>query len=111
VVADHVGTFVDWTGPIETHVEGYAKAVRRHLSEVADPDRFISAFLSGFTERFLHIQGEYAKHRRAFDTLFNHRPWDPAGSMACRWYHVLERLRRAEARKIGQLLSGRIRGV
>jgi len=109
IVADHVGTFVDWTGPIETHAQGYARAVKRHLKGVADPERFIQAFLSGFTERFLHIQNEYAKHRGAFDTLFNHRPWDPAGSMACRWYHVLDRLHRAEPRKLSQGLASHLR--
>ena len=109
VVADHVGTFVDWKGPIEPHCAEYAKAVRRHLSAVTDRERFITAFLTGITDRFIHIQREYERHRRAFDTLFNHRHWDPEGSVSCRWHHVLERLRRTDARNLGQLLGNYIR--
>jgi hypothetical protein len=109
VVADHVGTFVDWKGPIEPHAVEYARSVRRHLVAVPDPEKFISAFLTGVTERFIHIQREYERHRRAFDTLFNHRQWNSEGSVSCRWFHVLERLRRTDAREVGHLLGNFIR--
>jgi hypothetical protein len=109
IVSDQVGTFVDWTGPLEAHAPEYAYAIKRRLPLVTDREQFISAFLSGFTERFIRIQDEYTKHRRAFDTLFKHRPWDPRGSPAYRWSSVLERLRKADARKLSQLISDKIR--
>ena len=109
IVADHVGTFVDWTGSLEARVSQYAGPIRGRLAAVADPEPFINAFISGFTDRFTHTKEEYIKHRRAFDTLFKHRPWDPAGSHACRWSHVLKRLRNADPDKLAQLIAAHIR--
>jgi hypothetical protein len=108
IVADHVGTFVDWTGSLETRAFEYARPIKSRLQAVADPDQFVNAFLSGFTDRFVHTKEEYIKHRRAFDTLFKHRPWDPAGSHACRWSHVLKRLRNADALKLAQSIAAHI---
>jgi hypothetical protein len=109
VVSDHVGTFVDWKGSLEARASEYATPIKRRLAFVADRDQFINAYLSGFTDRFIHTKVEYIKHRRAFDTLFKHRPWDPAGSHACRWSHVLERLRHADPLKLTQLIAAQIR--
>ncbi len=109
IVADHVGTFVDWRGSLESRASEYGRPIKIRLAAITDRDQFINAFLSGFTERFVHIKEEYIKHRRAFDTLFKHRPWDPAGSHACRWSHVLERLRYADAHKLSQLIAAQIR--
>ncbi len=38
------------------------------------------------------FRGAYRKRRRAFDTLFKHCKYDPAGSFAYRWECVLRRL-------------------
>jgi hypothetical protein len=108
IVADHVGTFVDWTGPLEARAPQYAAPIRNRLPFVADRQQFINAFLSGFADRFIHTKEEYLKHQRAFDTLFKHRPWDPGGSHACRWSHVLKRLRGADAMKLTQLIAAEI---
>ena len=53
---------------------------------------FATAYLDAFREQFLHIQGDYRKRRRAFDTLFKHCKYDPGGSFAYRWECVLRRL-------------------
>ena len=53
---------------------------------------FAEAYLESFEERFAHIQGEYRKRRRAFDTLFKHCRYDPGGSFGFRWECVLRRL-------------------
>ncbi len=108
MVADHVGTFVDWTGFLEGRVSEYARPISRRLEFVTDRQQFINAYLSGFLDRFVHTKEEYLKHSCAFDTLFKHRPWDPAGSHACRWSHVLKRLRNADAMKLTQLIAAEI---
>ena len=57
-----------------------------------DPQAFATAYLDAFREQFLHIQGDYRKRRRAFDTLFKHCKYDAGGSFAFRWECVLRRL-------------------
>ena len=54
------------------------------------------------------IQPEYRKRKRAFDTLFKHRPRDEAGSFAYRWECVLDRLRRTEPLSLGNLIRSHI---
>jgi hypothetical protein len=109
VVSDHVGTFVDWNGPLEARAGAYAGPVNRRLKLVENRDAFTGAFLSGFTDKFIRIKEEYARHRRAFDTIFKYRPWDPRGSLAFRWSSVLERLSDADPRKLSQLISSQFR--
>jgi hypothetical protein len=98
--ADHVGTFVDWKGTLESRVAEYAAPIRRRLGSVTCRQAFIDQYIEGFRERFARVQEDYAKRRRAFDTMFKHRPWDPKGSLACRWFYVLERLRKANAKQL-----------
>ena len=66
------------------------------------------AYLAAFREQFLHIQGDYRKRRRAFDTLFKHCPYDPAGSFAYRWECVLRRLDQTDADALVEALRKRI---
>ena len=54
-------------------------------------------YLEALREQFLHIQGDYRKRRRAFDTLFKHCKYDPAGSFAYRWERILSRLDATDA--------------
>ena len=58
-----------------------------------DPKAFAEAYLGVFREEFVRIQSDYRRWQSAFDGLFRHLPYDPAGSFACRWEHVLKRLR------------------
>ena len=57
-----------------------------------DAREFAACYLAAFRDQFLHIQGDYRKRRRAFDTLFKHSRYDPGGSFAYRWECVLRRL-------------------
>jgi hypothetical protein len=104
VVSDHVGTFVDWLGSLESRAPYYARPILKRLQVVTDRQEFVNGYLSGFTERFVRIQEEYARHRRAFDTLFKHRPWDEGGSLAKRWASILERLRLANPGELANLM-------
>ena len=65
---------------------------------------FAENYLEAFEQRFEHIQQVYRERRRAFDSLFKHRPWDPGGSMAYRWFHVLKRLDAADPRQLAVVI-------
>jgi len=62
-----------------------------------DAREFAETYLEAFKAGFLHVQGDYRKHRRAFDTLFKHCFYDTAGSFAYRWECVLRRLDQTDA--------------
>ena len=68
------------------------------------PSDFAASYVDAFVARFAKIQLEYRKRKRAFDTLFKHRPRDEAGSFAYRWECVLDRLRRAVPQNLGNLI-------
>ena len=106
VVADQMGTFVDYRTDLEHFAAEYAEPVNRRLALLADPEEFAALYVDAFVARFSKIQLEYRKRKRAFDTLFKHRPRDEAGSFAYRWECVLDRLRQADPRKLGDLTRG-----
>jgi hypothetical protein len=108
VVSDQVGTFVDWKGNLEMRAPEYAACVNRRLNAVTMRKEFIESFLSGFVERFIRTQEEYNRNRRAFDTLFNHRPWDEGGSLSCRWSNTMQRLTRSNAGTLADLIRAAV---
>ena len=108
VVSDHVGTFVDWRGTLQSRAPAYAAAIARHLPIIGNRREVIEAYLAGFIERFIRIQEEYARHRRAFDTLFKHRPWNTEGAPSYRWSCVLDRLRNADPQALSELIRAAI---
>ena len=82
-----------------------------------DPRGFAEGYVEAFRAGFVHVQGDYRKHRRAFDTLFKHCVYDRAGSFAYRWECVLRRLDQADVdvlirciRRNIAVLGGRDRG-
>ena len=91
MVADHAGTFTDYTSPLERFAPEYARPVISRWARLADPRAFQEAYLAGLLEKLLHLQNEYRRRRRAFDTLFKHSKQDP-GAFASRWRSVLARL-------------------
>jgi hypothetical protein len=92
-VSDHTGTFTNYEKDLTLHIEGYANPVNRpSRRKMPNLEEFADIYLASFVERFAHAQEVYRERRRAFDSLFKHRPWDPGGSMAYRWFHVLKRL-------------------
>jgi hypothetical protein len=109
VVADQMGTFADYQTNLEHFAEEYAKPVNRRLALLVDPEEFASLYVDGFVTRLSKVQLEYRKRKRAFDTLFKHRPRDEGGSFAYRWECVLDRLRRAIPRNLGNLVLSHIR--
>jgi hypothetical protein len=96
MVADHTGTFVDYHRDLRESAPAYANSITRRAALVPNPEPFATAFFDAFTERFVLIQKEYRKRRRAFDTLFKHKRRDEGGSFAYRWERVLARLDAAD---------------
>jgi hypothetical protein len=92
IVGDHTGAFGEYKLPLETFAAYYARPANLRDKVVPDAQGFATAYLDALRDQFLHIQGDYRKRRRAFDTLFKHCPYDPAGSFAYRWECVLRRL-------------------
>jgi hypothetical protein len=92
MVVDHSGAFGEYVLPLENFAAHYARPVNTRSKFVPNVRGFAVAYLDAFREQFLHIQGDYRKRRRAFDTLFKHCKYDAAGSLAYRWECVLRRL-------------------
>ncbi len=109
VVSDHTGTFTNYEDDFRFNIEAYAKPVNRRLSKLVNAAAFSQCYLDAFVTRFVHIQQVYRERKRAFDSLFKHRPWDPGGSMAYRWIHVLARLDAAEAWQVAEWIRQHIR--
>ncbi len=95
LIGDHSGAFGEYRLPLETFALHYARPVNTRDKVVPNPQAFATAYLDAFREQFLHIQGDYRKRRRAFDTLFKHCKYDTGGSFAFRWELVLRRLDQA----------------
>jgi hypothetical protein len=94
VLVDHSGAFADWRTPsLLPSARAYAGPVNWRAGQVPDPRAFAEAYLEAFREEFVRIQSDYLRRRGAFDGLFKHLPYDEGGSFACRWEHVLKRLR------------------
>jgi hypothetical protein len=96
MVADHTGTFTDYRRELSNLVPSYANAILKRAALVPDPRAFADAFVEAFERRLFHIQGEYRKRRRAFNTLFKHKYRDEKGSFAYRWEMILARLESAD---------------
>ena len=92
LVVDHSGAFGEYKLPLETFAPHYARPVNTRAKVIPDPRGFATIYLAAFLEQFLHIQGDYRKRRRAFDTLCKHCKYDPAGSFGFRWECILRRL-------------------
>lgn len=96
IVADHTGAFADYQTDLDSQAEAYATPINRRLRYMPYPYDAAATYVQALVERLIHIQQEYRKRRRAFDTLFKHRQRDEHGSFAYRWERVLDRLNRTD---------------
>lgn len=92
LVGDHSGSFAEYEAALTEFASHYAAVVNRREKILPEPVAFAEAYLAALRQRFLQIQGDYRKRRRAFDRLFKHCRYDPAGSFAYRWERTLRRL-------------------
>jgi hypothetical protein len=109
LVADHSGAFTEYELPLEHFAIEYARPINRREVMVPDPVEFAERYLAAFLEQFEHVQEDYRKRRRAFDDLFKHSKYDPAGSFAYRWECVLRRLDKARSEAINAAIREHIR--
>ena len=100
VVSDQMGTFSDFKLPLEYFAKGYAEPVNRRLPLMRCPAEFAAAYLDAILERFTHIQQEYFRRKRAFDSLFSHQRLDEKGNFRFRWEQVLKRLQETDAKAL-----------
>jgi len=100
LIGDHSGSFGEYKKPLEHFAEHYAKPINIRAKYVPEPQYFAETYLAAFREQFLHVQGDYRKRRRAFDTLFKHLNYDAGGSFAYRWEAVLRRLDQADVESV-----------
>jgi len=110
LVADPSGAFSDYQRPFEEVAADYARPVNARADRVPDARAFGDAYVAALRDEFLHIQRDYRKRRRAFDTLFKHLRYDPAGSFAYRWECVLRRLDQANVDGLVAAIRGQIVG-
>jgi hypothetical protein len=108
MVGDHSGAFGEYSLPLEKFAAYYARPINTRDKVVPNPRDFAEAYLIAFHDQFLHIQGDYRKRRRAFDTLFKHCKYDAGGSFAYRWEQVLRRLDQTEADSLMETLRKHI---
>ena len=92
VVTDHTGSFVKYRESFDELIGAYANVVRRREKFVGDYPAFAKAYVQAFERKLASVQASYRAHKRGFDELFVHRPYDQAGSGAYRWTSVLARL-------------------
>ena len=108
IVSDHTGTFNDYASPLSEFTTAYAQPVNRRRTFLRNAADFAQAYLAGFQERLLHVQGEYRLRRRAFDTLFAYVPGQEQGGFAYRWRRVLARLDGTDVNEIVSMIRGNI---
>ena len=104
VVTDHAGSFVKYKESFDELVGPYVNVVRRRRAFVGDYAAFVKAYVTGFERKLAATQSAYRAHRRAFDELFIHRPYDTAGSGAYRWTCALKRLDGCDPSAVAELL-------
>jgi hypothetical protein len=104
LVGDHSGAFTNYQAPLTTFAAHYARPINRRAQFLPNLSEFAEAYLTAFRKGFLHIQGDYRLRRRAFDHLFKHCKYDPAGSFGFRWECVLRRLDQTDAETLLQAI-------
>jgi hypothetical protein len=92
IVSDPSGAFSDYQRSLLDAAPSYARPVNVRAEYTPNPQEFAETYMEAFRAGFQHVQGDYRRRRRAFDTLFKHCHYDPAGSFAHRWACVLRRL-------------------
>ena len=108
LVGDHSGSFSEYKSPLIQFAAHYASPVNKRDTILPDPIVFAEAYLAAFRLQFLHVQSDYRKRRRAFDTLFKHCRYDAAGSFAFRWDCILRRLDETDSEQVVEAIRRQI---
>jgi hypothetical protein len=100
LVGDYTGAFGDYLSTLKKFAEEYAQPVIRRAEIVPDISRFARVYIGSFMTEFRKIQQEYKNYRRAFNSLFKDRKYDPKGSLAYRYEKILERLENTDVMEL-----------
>jgi len=111
LLGDHSGAFTEYKLPLVAFAAEYAGPVNRRDHVLPDPQEFAETYLAALHQRLLHIQGDYRKRRRGFDSLFKHCKYDPAGSFGFRWERVLQRLDQTDVEALIEAIRSHIRSL
>jgi hypothetical protein len=109
LLGDHSGAFTEYKAPLETFAPYCAKAINIREALVPDPREFARLYLEAFHDQFQQIQNDYRERRQAFDNLFKHCRYDPAGSFGFRWECVLRRLDQTNADALLEAVRAQIK--
>ncbi len=109
IVADPTGTFHNFDVELTATAPSYAEPVNRRRQLVPNPIEFAQVYLDAFRSRFCRIQNDYRRRRRAFDSLFKYRKWDPNGSFAYRWEQILARLDQTNANALTEVIRDNLK--
>ena len=110
-ITDHAGSFVAYKESFDELVPDYAKVVVQREKLVPDYAAFAKTFVSAFENGLRDAQARYRQSRRAYDSLFVHRPYDTAGSTAYRWRCILDRLDACDPARIASILAKTIQSA
>ena len=95
VVADHAGTFYDYTSDLITFAKAYAKPVISRLGKVANKAEFKQVYLHSLKKRLLDLQQECKAQEDVFRVRFELIK-DEEGTFADRWNKALTRLQETD---------------
>ena len=100
-VADHAGTFSDYTSPLINFADAYTKPVLSRLTKIPKRDRnaFAATYLSSMETQLVQMQDKYNRYRHGFDSLFRHSKQGDE-SFSDRWKKVLERLKDTDMKAV-----------
>ena len=99
VVADHAGTFHDYTNAFSVFAADYALPVTRRLKKVSNPEAFTETYLTSLSERLLQMKDECHQQKEAFNTLFQSSKQGPK-TFSDRWAKALDRLENTDVPKL-----------
>lgn len=91
VVADHTGTFYDYTSELKEFAKGYAAPVLKRLEILPDINAFTNAYLDAMAERMFQVQEECNRMQDSFKDVFLNSKQGPE-TFSDRWAKVLKRL-------------------
>jgi len=108
IVTHHTGSFADFRADLTRSAGEYADPLNKRAKFLPDRNAFLETYLAAFVRHFRHVQEEYRRRPRAFDTLFRHRPYDVAGSFAYRWECVLKRLNASDPAALAECIRAHV---
>ncbi|MFO1498381.1 MAG: hypothetical protein U1G07_08320 [Verrucomicrobiota bacterium] len=108
LVADHSGAFAEYEQPLHNFAADYARPVNRREAMLPEAVEFARLYLESFRKQFTQVRDDYRMRRNAFDHLFKHCKYDPAGSFAFRWECVLRRLDQTDPTAITEAIRSHI---